>query len=610
MYNSFNSQFLEILNDAANKAGFSVSLDESNSEFSEHADTTSKIAFELASIYKKSPAQISSEIVSNISIPKGSLVGEIKSAGPYINGYVSNSFFEKTVKKILDEKENYGSGTHTGKIILEHTSANPNGPLHVGHIRNSIIGDTLGRILKKAGFDVEIQYYINDIGRQIAVVTWACDKYPPDLNKKSDLAIAEAYIKANADIRKINDENESLLNESGVLRENYINVEIDELMKLVESGDKDTLSKFTKYVDMAISGIKETLLLMNVSHDKFVRESKFLFDGSVWAIIDSLKKTGLTQYDKEALVLDLSDYGFEKMLVIQRSNKTSLYTTRDIAYHIWKSEQSDRMINVFGADHKLISGQLCAALNVLGKPAPELVIFEFVSLSEGSMSTRRGKFISADDLLHEVISKAYDEVNERRPDTSEELKRSIAKSVGVGAVRYDIIRVSPEKSTVFDWNSALDFEKQGAPYIQYAYARASGILQKAIEQNIVSENLCEIYNFCDISDSEISKTSKNSETSETSEMSIFKEKYESDLIKKLSQFQTITEMCAIDLKAHSFATYARELADSFNQFYRFVPVLNEENEEVRLARISLVNASKIVIGNALDVLGIDALESM
>lgn len=571
----FKCEVQNVLSQAAGAAGYNISPKNINCEFSEHADTSSKIAFQLAPALKKSPASIASELVQYISLSPDSLIGKIEASGPYINAYVSDVYIQKTLKRILEEKENYGQGSRRGKIILEHTSANPNGPLHVGHIRNSVIGDTLCRILKKTGYDVEVQYYVNDTGRQIAVVSWACDHYPPDPTKKSDNAIADVYIRANKDIEK----------------DDSINASIENLMKEVESGNPKAIESFTKSVDMALSGIRETLKLMNVSHDTFIRESTFIENGDVWRIIESLEKTGRTKEKDGALVVDLSDYGFEKMLVIRRSNGTSLYTTRDIAYHQWKSSRCDRMINIFGADHKLIAGQLCSVLDVLGYPAPELVIFEFVSLPEGSMSTRRGKFIPADDLLHEVISKAYEEVEMRRPETSEQFKRKTAKSVGVGAVRYDIIRVSPEKSTVFDWKKALDFEKQGAPYIQYAHARAAGILQKAREQGFISEKL--------------SNLPKDSSFSFN-----LAESYETDLIKKMSRFQEIIETCADDLRPHTFAVYARELADVFNQFYRFVPVLNENNSDIKKSRLYLVLASKIVLKNALEVLGIDAPDSM
>ena len=569
MFLELKAQAISILKDAIRKVGFEIEDSELYFETSSHADLTSRAAFRLASLYKKNPKEIASRIVSAIEIPDGSYVGEVNASGPYINFRAGRHYLNRIVAAVLEEKEKFGCGAPKDRILLEHTSANPNGPLHVGHIRNSILGDTLARILKRAGHDVEVQYYVNDMGRQIAVVSWACERFELDLSRKSDAAIADVYIKANSELDK---------------NPEYVK-EIDALMENVEVGDIRTIERFDKAVSMAIAGIKETLLRLNVVHDKFVNESRFLKSGAVHDIVERIKATGRTKTDKGAIVVDLSDYGFEKTLVIQRSNGTSLYTTRDLAYHEWKAGQADRIIDVFGADHKLISGQLRATLNAIGIKEPEVVIFEFVSLPEGSMSTRRGQFISADDLFDRVTEAALEQVETRRPETAYEFKKQVAEMVGMGAVRYDIVRVSPEKSTVFNWKEALDFEKQGAPYIQYSHARACSILEKAKEE--VAWN-----------------------SSRKIDSSLLIEDSEIDLVKKMAMFDSIIDLAARELKPHMLAIYARELADAFNQFYRFVPVIASEDEEVRAARLALVECARIVLANSLDTLGIAAPESM
>ncbi|HEY3360758.1 MAG TPA: DALR anticodon-binding domain-containing protein, partial [Methanosarcina sp.] len=208
-----------------------------------------------------------------------------------------------------------------------------------------------------------------------------------------------------------------------------------------------------------------------------------------------------------------------------------------------------------------------------------------VSLPEGSMSTRRGQFISADELFDRVTEAALEQVETRRPETSYEFKKQVAEMVGIGAVRYDIVRVSPEKSTVFNWKEALDFEKQGAPYIQYSHARACSILEKAKEEAAW-------------------------DPSAKIEPSLLVEDTEIDLIKKMAMFDSIIDLAARELKPHVLAIYARELADAFNQFYRFVPVIAAEDEKVRAARLALVDCARIVLANSLDTLGIAAPESM
>ncbi|MGB3907171.1 MAG: arginine--tRNA ligase [Methanomethylovorans sp.] len=567
MYLDFRKQVETLLNETISHLGIeTIDLD---LEPSKHADLASKVAFRIASREKKDPKELAGAIVKAANVKKFPLIGKMSAMGPYININTSRNYIEETISRIRSEGTSFGGGFCEGQILLEHTSANPNGPLHVGHIRNSVIGDTLVRILRKAGYNVETHYYVNDMGRQIAIVSWALSHFEFDTSKKSDHSIADVYIEANA---KLGEEPEKVM-------------EIDKLMQLVEKGDEATIKSFSEAVLLALDGIKETLSRMNIRHDSFPYESTFVRSGAVTRIIEEIKATGRTKVDNGALVLDLEDYGFDKELVVQRSDGTSLYITRDLAYHEWKGERADRVINILGADHKLISGQLKATLDLLGKPEPEVVIFEFVSLPEGSMSTRRGKFISADELLDQVEEQAFVEVDMRRPEMPEDFKQKVAHMVGIGAVRYDVIRVSPEKSTVFNWKEALDFEKQGAPFIQYSHARACSILNKAQEEGIYNETF-------------------------DMEPSLLVEDTEVELIKKMAAFDSIIEECARELKPHTLAIYARELAEAFNQFYRFVPVINIDDDKLKATRLGLVDCARIVLAISLDTLGIDAPKSM
>ncbi len=525
-----------------------------------HADLASSVAFRLAPVLKKSPLAIAREIHQAIS-PESNYVERVELAGPYLNFFMNQRFLNAVLDQAL--ADNAWTGRMHEKVIVEHTSANPDGPLHVGHIRNSVIGDTLVRILRRAGCTVDAEYYVNDMGRQEAMVVVGCDHFQLD-GSKADHAIARVYIAANKEMET----NPEIRNEA------------DQVIQRYEAGDEEIAAKIQSAVRYAIGGIEETLARMNIRHDSYHWESEFVRNGSVAEIVGLLEKTGLTEWEGGAFQLDLNKYGFEKKMVLKRANGTSLYITRDLAYHRWKSANSDRSVDILGADHKLVSGQLRTALRLLNVREPEVVIFEFVSLPTGSMSTRKGKFISADELIDEVEKQAFEEVKTRRPEESEDFLREVARLVASGAVRYDVVKVSADKATTFDWKQALDFEKLSAPFIQYSHARACSIIRKG-DQNHEQEFQADLL------------TAEN----------------EVKLIKKIAEFDLVIDRAARELKPHQLATYARELAESFNLFYRYSPVLDAP-PDIRNARMALARAARNALRTTLETLGISALETM
>jgi arginyl-tRNA synthetase len=526
----------------------------------EHADLATTVAFALAKQKKQAPVKIAQDIVADLK-KRPDLAGiTIEAKGPYINFIFGNAYVSEMLRAAV--QPGYGNlPKKSTRVVLEHTSANPNGPLHVGHIRNSIIGDTLARAFRKAGYPLEVQYYVNDMGRQIAIVVWGFDNLDSTLQpgEKEDAHIARIYIAANREIEK----------DAG------ITLQVNVLMQLVENGDPATVKKFRKEVSRCLDGFKVTMKDLNVAHDRFVWESDFIRNGNTERIINKLKRMPQAHED-ETLYLDLSEFGFENKYVIRRSDGTSVYAARDLAFHSWKGANFDRVIDVLGADHKLIGAQLQCTMKILGEKVPEIIHFEFVSLPEGSMSTRAGKFVSADDLITEIRKRAFDEVTARRPELEEETRKAIAASVGLAAIRYDIVKVSPEKSTVFDWKEALDFERQSGPYIQYAHARACSILDKA-------GTFTEYYDL------------------ETEQEII--------LAKQIAKFPQVIERVVAELRPHILASYARELADTFNTFYHFEPVLKSEGK-IRDRRLTLVKAVQNTLKESLETLGIDAIRSM
>jgi len=529
-------------------------------EGGEHADLASTVAFSLAKQRKQAPVKIAQDLVADLKKRPELASITIEAKGPYINFIFGNAYVSDVIRAAV--KPGYGNLERKGqRVVLEHTSANPNGPLHVGHIRNSIIGDTLARAFRKAGYPLEVEYYVNDMGRQIAIVVWGFNNLDNTQlpGEKEDAHIARIYIAANREIEK----------DEGITQQ------VNLLMQRVEGGDPATVEKFKKEVSRCLDGFRVTMKDLNVAHDKFVWESDFIRNGSTEEIIGRLKEKPQARQD-ETLYLDLSEFGFENKYVIRRSDGTSVYAARDLAFHAWKGKNFDRVIDVLGADHKLIGAQLQCTMKVLGEKVPEIVFFEFVSLPEGSMSTRAGKFVSADDLITEVRKRAFDEVTVRRPELPEDERRKIAAAVGLAAIRYDIVKVSPEKSTVFDWKEALDFERQSGPYIQYAHARACSILEKA---------------------------------GDFSECFELETEQEIALAKQIARFPGIIERVVAELRPNLLAIYARELADTFNSFYHFEQVIKSEGK-VRDRRLTLVKAVQNTLKEALETLGIDAIRSM
>ncbi len=563
MFLDFMKEIEGLIRSALDGCGFELPATGTNDlqlEISPHADLASSVAFRLAPLEKRNPRVIAEDIYNRIvPLREAEWMERVELAGPYLNFFMNRRFLNSVLEQAcLDQA---WTGKMEGSVVVEHTSANPDGPLHVGHIRNSVIGDTITRILRRAGCQVDAQYYINDMGRQTAMVVWGCDHLKLD-GSKADHAVAKVYIQAHKMVK----ENPELV------------AEVDRLIQRYEADDSETAAKFQAAAKYAVSGIQETLHRMNIHHDSFRWESEFVRDGSVDHILAELEKTGLCEVKDGALQMNLESFGFEKSMVLRRADGTSLYITRDMAYHRWKSATYDRVVEVLGADHKLVSAQLRTALRLLGIKEPEVVIFEFVSLPDGSMSTRRGKFISADELLDEVEKQAFVEVTARRPEESEEFRREVARQVAVGAVRYDVVRVSADKATTFDWKAALDFEKLSAPFIQYSHARACSILRKAGDGGAF-------------------------------EPSLLASRDEIALIKKIAEFDMVIDRAARELKPHQLATYARELAESFNQFYRFSPVLEAE-PGLRAARLALAVAARNALRATLETLGIPALESM
>ena len=529
--------------------------------------------FPLAKILKKPPQEISAEIAR--AVEKGEWIDRVEACGGYVNFFINvEKLCAETVRLIREMDEKYGSfESRKEKVIIEHTSANPNGPLHVGRARNPIIGDTLVRVYRFYGYSVKSQFYVDDLGKQVAILAWGLKNIdpstlPPPSREKADHYLVRFYQKAY-----------QMMEENPDVEE-----EINEITRLCESGDEKTIEMVREAYEKALDGIKESLKRINVEFDEFVEESRFVRDGSVYKVVEELKKSKYAGSEDGAWYIDLKEFGIQgrdTRFFFTRKDGTTLYATRDIAYHIWKLNRADIVINVLGEDHKLEAKQVEIALRILGmKRLPKVVFYSFVTLPEGKLSTRRGRVIYLDDLIDEAIERAYREVKKRRGnELDEERLREIAEIVGIGALRYNIVKIQPEKDIVFKWEEALNFEGDSAPFVQYAHARACSILRKeSAPEKITVRNL--------------------------------KHPSEISLAKVLSRFPNVVKISCTQNRPHLIPSYLFELASTFNQFYRDCPVLKAESEEIRKERLALVDSVRIVLRNGLSLLGIEAPEEM
>jgi arginyl-tRNA synthetase len=562
------------------------------------ATLASSIAFRLAGVVGDAPPNVAATVADAVDIEGADYVAAVDTAGPYINFHAGEQYLVDTLDAAAADAA-YGSlPERDTSVVVEHTSANPTGPVHVGRARNPIVGDAVANLLDYAGYDVDRHYYVNDAGRQMAVFTWAYERFD-----EADLDEEPARDRAEYDLVRYYRKGNAYLNEADEDAVAAAEAEIAEILQGLEAGDEATFERVGEVVDAVLGGMKACLARLPAEFDEFVKETRFMRDGSTDEVAARLKETDHAVYEEDAWQLALDDWGIEKNLVFLRSDDTSLYTTRDLAHHEWKFENYDRAVTVLGEDHKLQADQLDAALELLGNDTDQLdhLIFSYVNLPEGKMSTREGTGVMLDDLIDEAVDRAREAVETRMDDRirdddlSEADVERIASQVGIGAVRYDIVSKQPAKAITFKWDDALDFEGQSAPFVQYVHARCCGILQEAAAAGVEVPGV----------------TGERVDTDALAvDATVFETDAARELLREVARFPAVIESAATDLEPHTIATFTREFADAYNAFYRECPVVTAENEDLRAARVALVAAAKHTMANALDVLGVEAPESM
>lgn len=524
--------------------------------------------FPFAKQLGRNPAEIASELSSSLS---GNF--DVAAAGGYLNFKARSDWLASIV---LKDSEMPGKKN----VLIEHTSANPNGPFHVGRARNAILGDTLVRLNRLYGNTVRAEYYVDDMGKQVGVMAWALDNLTSeDVDKilegkdgvnprwegKSDHETVRWY-QAAQQLRSEGDES--------------IEEEIGKLVHASEHGDDSVLDKFEQAYKPVLDGMLETLSRLGIDFDTFTKESKFVVDGSVSSLMERLENLEIHgTADNGAHFLDLGQRGLKGKteFFYRRGDGSSLYATRDIAYHMWKWQQCEELVNVLGEDHKLQAKQVGMTLQELGEKVPEVMFYAFIKLPEGKMSTRRGNVVFMDDLLEEAKAQAASVVRELRGDIDSELVDTIAEAVGVSAVRFNITKVSPDKGFTFRWEEALSFEGESAPFIMYSHTRACSIAKRV---------------------------GRSPDMESTGEIPPAMH----ELLRVMACHVDKLSHSVKDNKPHIFAFHLLELATTYNAFYRDCHVITDGI--VNEFNFAVSEKTRELLRNGMIGLGITPLESM
>ena len=550
-----------------------------HTKYKSHGDYATNIALMLAKQAKTSPLELAKIIVNQLE--DASFIKKTEIAGPgFINFFLSDASSTSIVSEIIELGEMYGK-SEIGKgqsILLEYVSANPTGPLHVGHGRGAAYGATVSNLLRNIGFKVDNEYYVNDAGRQMDILTVSiflrylslCGeqiRFPDNgyqgqyINDIADSIVVESgeSFKQSADIVFENICKDGI---EGVDKESHI----DELIVRAKDLLGDNFQTiFQVGIESILGGIKDDLADFGVRFEKWFSEQSLIDSGLSESCITRLKDSGHIYKKDGALWFKTTNYGDEKDRVVVRDNGNHTYFASDIAYHFEKLERGyDKIINVWGADHHGYIPRVKASIGALGhKPDKlEILLVQFANLYRGGqkvqMSTRSGSFVTLEDLR---------------------------KEVGNDAARFFYILRKSEQHMDFDLDLAKSKTNENPVfYIQYAHARICSVFRQANEKGFES-NL------------------------EDANLSLLTEEVEKNILRELSSYKSVIESAAIQYEPHQLAYYLRDLATQFHSYYNACTFILED-QDLTQARLSLIHAAKQILRNGLSILGVGAPESM
>ena len=522
------------------------------------------------------------ELVSDYNVVKG-----------FLNLVISAQTWTDLLNKI-DADEHYGEKQSTADsklVMIEYSSPNTNKPLHLGHVRNNLLGWSLAKIMEANGNRVVKTNIVNDRGIHIcksmlAWLKWGNGETPETSGKKGDHLIGDYYVAFDKHYREeIKDLVAQGMDEEKAKQEAPLIKEAHEMLVKWENNDPEVRALWKKMNEWVYAGFDETYKALGVSFDKIYYESQTYLEGKE-KVEEGLQKGFFYRRDDNSVWADLTKEGLDEKLLL-RSDGTSVYMTQDIgtAKLRFQDFPIDQMIYVVGNEQNYHFQVLSILLDKLGfKWGKDLVHFSYgmVELPNGKMKSREGTVVDADDLISAMIAdarKTSDELG-KNADLTEEERQEIARKVGMGALKYFILKVDARKNMLFNPEESIDFNGNTGPFIQYTYARIQSILRKAGEQTAV---LPAAY-----------KPSTK----------------EVDLIQKISEYGAAVEQAGKDYSPSGIANYCYELTKAFNQFYHDYSILNADTEEEKQFRLVLARNVGKTLKNGMALLGIEVPERM
>jgi arginyl-tRNA synthetase len=535
--------------------------------------------------------QIAEQVKGQIGNVAG--ISRIDAVKGYLNLYFTTSeYARRVVDEVLVTRADFGRGASKNeRVMVEYAQPNTHHSFHIGHARNTILGESLARLVEFAGFETTRASYPGDIGLGVITVMWIYDKLykgqePQGVHERGQWML-KLYVEATALLEKKDNETP----QETAQREAY-EAERREMYRKWDAGDPYVRELWKTTREWSLEELRDVLHMLDVKMDVWFYESEV--DEPSKVIVEELLAKNIATDERpqggavivkidEKLGLTKEKYGTN---VILRSDGTTLYLTKDLALAKVKFEQYhvDRSIYVVDVRQSLHMLQAFAILKLWGFPQAEKCYhlgYGFVSLPEGAMSARRGRLVLFKEVADEAVKRVLAVEAEKSGNIPEDQREQVATQIGLGALVYSMLAVDNNKDIVFDINKALAFDGRTGPYIQNAHVRANSILKKSNTPDQTSASF----------DYELTK-------------------HEIELIEKLSRFPEAVQQAANEYRPLVMASYAYELANAFHSFYHAVPVLQTEDEKIKNARLSLVAASKQVIANALKLLDIQAPEIM